>query len=970
MLLPDSQTSRTPVSQPTLPLEALPPLLRPGMEACWHEFRSAEPELAQRLLAVPEVADSLARVWACSEFVARSCRRQPELAAELVAGANLRSATPDTDTALQVADSEPEMLARLRRHRLGSMLQIAWRDLAGWASLEETLDELSDLADRSIVAALAFARRALHERMGVPRGEDGTEQHLLVLGMGKLGGRELNFSSDIDLVFLYPQAGSTDGPKCADNETYFTRLGQKLIGLLDTATADGTVFRVDMRLRPFGDSGPLVTSFAAFEAYLQQHGREWERYAYVKARPITAPAVATDLQAQVLRPFVYRRYLDYGVFESLREMKDLIAREVERRDLEDNIKLGPGGIREIEFVVQALQLIRGGRTPELQARELLRVLPRLQQHRLLSEAAVAELSRAYMFLRRLENRLQAWDDRQTHELPSDEVGRARLALAMGYPDWEALGGALARHRANVSGHFESIVFGPRGRTGEAADDELMGVWERSRDEARANEALRQAGIHSPGPVRALLARLRSGSLYLRLDETGRRRLDALVPRLLRAVSRVAVPVQPVALQRLVTVLEAVGRRTAYLALLNENPGALQHLTHLCALSEFLTRQVAAHPLLLDELLDPRIFEAAPSREQFAGELAARRAAAREDPEQVLEALRQFQQAATFRVAVSDLNGVVPLMRVSDLLTDIAELALQQALDLAWEHLTARHGNPRCSEVEGAQHGPGFAIVAYGKLGGIELGYGSDLDLVFVHDSEGAIQRTDGERSLDNQVFFARLGRRIVHILTTQTPSGALYEVDMRLRPSGRSGLLVTGLQAFEQYQSTEAWTWEHQALLRARAVAGTPAVREAFRAIRRRILRQAVNRDTLLDDVRRMRERMRRELPRGGAELFDVKQDRGGIADIEFLVQYWVLRNARDEPSLTRFSDNMRQLEALADNGLVPLETTRDLGRIYRAYRRCLHRLSLGEGSTVVDAAEFETQRAVVGRVWGSVFGP
>jgi glutamate-ammonia-ligase adenylyltransferase len=793
------------------------------------------------------------------------------------------------------------------------------------------------------------------------------ELPLLVLGMGKLGGGELNYSSDIDLVFLFAEHGETTGARPLEHEEFFARVAKRVSQLLGTVTDDGFVYRVDLRLRPFGEAGPVAVSFDALEDYLQEHGRDWERYAYVKARPVFGAEPGFDaLYRDVLRPFVYRRYLDFSVFESLRTMKEMIAREVARRELQQNVKLGPGGIREIEFIVQAFQLLRGGSTPRLQTRSLLEALPLLAGQKLLSADVVAELLEAYRFLRRVENRLQEWNDEQTHELPTADVARNRLALAMGMPDWPALLHNLDLHRSRVSAHFQRTVFAPAQPAAEESGDKaLEHVLAPEFDDARRHELLDE--LRAPAHTAAILHQLnqlRESAYYRRLDETGRRRLQVLLPRLLRALVR--LPNVETALARVLYVLERIGGRTVYLALLNENTVARQRLLELCAHSKFLADQIAAFPLLLDELLDARLFESAPTRGELQAELHARmEGASADDPEQQVEALRQFQRAAMFRVAVPDIMGRLPVMKVSDRLTDIAEIIVQQSLDLAWQQITARHGAPMCGASAGVLDPAGMIIVAYGKFGGIELGYGSDLDLVFLHDSHGEVQRTNGAQPVDNSVFYLRLVQRVVHLLTVHTAAGRLYEVDTRLRPSGKGGLLAQSIDGFADYQRSEAWTWEHQALLRSRAVAGTTqALRERFEVLRRELLAAAVRRGSLREDVRAMRERMLAELSRSKPGEFDLKQDAGGITDIEFLAQYWALRWADRYPELVLFSDNIRQLESLASIDLVPQATVDVLTTAYRAYRQRLHHLSLDGESSIATAAEFEDTRSAVQAIW------
>jgi [glutamine synthetase] adenylyltransferase / [glutamine synthetase]-adenylyl-L-tyrosine phosphorylase len=947
-------------------------------------LESASPGCLDSLPA--DVRDSLPLVFGASDFVAQACARDTGLLPDLIGrfGLARRSAPGDYAARAPAAGcgSEAGVLSALRRWRRREMVRIAWRALAGWAEVEETLADLSDFADAAIRVSVEHARQPLTARHGEPRSASGAVQPLVIVAMGKLGGRELNFSSDVDLVLLFPEHGETDGPRSIANEEFFTRLGQGLIRLLETATSDGFTLRVDMRLRPFGDSGPLVTSFASLEVYLPLHGRDWERYAYVKARPVTALEQYAEIRAAALGPFVYRRYLDYGVFESLREMKGLIEREVERRELADHIKLGPGGIREIEFIVQAFQLIRGGRERRLQTTSLLQALTTLGEMQLMPAEAVAELRAAYLYLRRLENSLQMLADRQTHQLPADELSRERIALAMRVPGWPALRTELGRHQARVSRHFYRFVLGAPSRDGAAVRIDLGRLWETHAESAVLTESLGRAGFGDPAQAAQMLLALRASALVRKLDEPGRQRLQALLPPLLEDIgaARLAGAAEQLAvLRRIISILEATGKRSVYFALLRESQAARSRLVEICRHGEFLVRQIASYPLLLDELVDERLLSELPGREALARELqAAMQQSQEDDPERQVEALCHFQRAAIFQIAVADLTGRLPVMRVSDRLTEVAELIIARAMELAWRQITAQFGVPHCGDgphaeqdgaaESGAPRRPvSVCAVGYGKLGGLELGYASDLDLVFLHDSRGERQETDGARPIDNSLFFVRLAQRLVHLLTMHSAAGRLYEVDVRLRPSGKGGLLITQIDAFAEYQRREAWTWEHQALLHARAVAGAPQLCAEFERTRLDVLRHAVRRDSLREEVRSMRERMRRELTKGGDGRVDLKQDAGGIADIEFLAQYWALKWARDYPPVAMFSDTIRQLESVASADLVPQATVDVLTAAYRAYRTRTHHLSLaGEGPRVA-AEEFAVERAAVRAVWDEV---
>jgi glutamate-ammonia-ligase adenylyltransferase len=952
-------------------LEALTPPQREQVSRYWEQFlANAQTQGAD--FAVDEgIAASLAGVWAASDFVAQACIHSPALLSDLSGSGDLvvrygeGAYRERLEAVFQEVEDEDSLLKVLRLFRRREMVRIAWRDLAAWADLLETLGELSSLAAACVECALLRLDAWQARELGAPYGHNsGERQSLIVIGMGKLGAGELNFSSDIDLIFAYPEEGETRGGGTPlDNHEYFTRLARRLINALHAPTPEGFVFRVDMRLRPFGDSGPLVMSFDAMEEYYQTHGREWERYAWIKAAVVAGDRDAGARLLAMLRPFVYRRYLDFGAYESLRAMKVLIETEVRRKGMADDIKLGAGGIREIEFIGQAFQLVRGGRETELQVRPILAVLEYLVKAGYLPGYAGAELAAAYRFLRRAENRLQEYADLQTHRLPTEPRARQRLALTMGYSDWEGFARDLDRHRRRVQGHFQQVFAAPQTEAPLDGDGpDLNQLWAGVLNEVQAQAVLAAAGYTQAGAALAQLERFRDSPTCRQLTAPGRERLDHLVPLLLGAVAYARNP--DVTLVRVLNLVEKIARRTTYLALLAECPMALSQLVRLCAASPWIAGFLTRHPLLLDELLDPRTLYAPLSRRALEDELAADLARpGADDLEQQMEVLRHFQQTNTLRVAAADVAGAYPLMVVSDHLTEIAEVVLQAVLRLARRHLTDRHGPPAC-RIGNEVAEPGFAVVAYGKLGGIELGYGSDLDLVFLHGSEGEELGTQGAKAIDNNVFFARLGQRMIHMLTAHTPAGVLYEVDMRLRPSGASGMLVSSMATFTEYQRHDAWTWEHQALVRARVVTGDAPVAERFAAIRREVLGRRRDAAQLRREVREMRERMRAELGQRDAGKFDLKQDAGGIADIEFMVQYGVLAWASMRPELLRYTDNIRLLEGLARADAMSVQDADILSDIYRVYRAKVHQLTLLQEPTVVDAHAFAEQRRAVARVW------
>lgn len=927
----------------------IPPADLPaGLEARWGSVRE---RIAAAECDVPaDLSASVGHVCVCSDFVLETLER---VGPELIARA--ASAAPATHESIaeqfaQAGSTESDAMRTLRRIRRVETARLAWRAMAGQMDIDTELEELSRLADALVLQALRYASEKTKERFGARYFSDREPPPLLVLAMGKLGGHELNFSSDIDLVLVFPD----DDINTAEVQPFYVRLAQYLIKLLNEPTADGFVYRTDTRLRPFGSAGPLAIGLSAFESYLVANGRDWERYAYVKARLVNDLQYEDALYREILTPYVYRRYLDFGVIDALRQLKRSIRSEVARRDMEGNLKLGSGGIREIEFIVQSHQLVRGGSEPSLRDRSLLNVLPRLGEDQLLSSADVESLNAAYRALRVAENRLQSMADQQVHSLPKDSEQLARLAYACRLST-EELNGTLREHRSRVADVFNDVV------TDDTESDtrtSIVSIW----DSGALEDLESVLELPDAEPLIAQLRRLREGSTYARMDDLARSRLTGVIAMTLEQLSGDADAA--LLLERVLPIYEAVCRRSAYLALISENAMALENLLTLARRSARLCAQIAERPLLLDELLDTRVIEDPPSRAEFRALLERQLSNIdRDDAEAAFEAIRQFQAAAIFRTAIADTLGGLPLMRVSDRLTDTAELCVRFAYDFAWQEMSERHGVPQ-SDGEPC----GFAVIGYGKLGGHELGYGSDLDLVFIHGAPSDSLQTDGKRPLSSAEFFARLAQRIIHVLSIQTRAGRLYEIDTRLRPSGQSGLLVTGIRAFARYQREDAWVWEHQALLRSRAVAGTQELRDEFEQLRLDILTRPADTEHLRAEILAMREKMRSALSIGETGLFDMKQDAGGLADIEFLVDYIVLRNAAQHPSLVRYPDKVRQLEALAATDIVDKATADALTACYLDIRSVVHEAALGDRRRVVDDSRFAAQRDIVTAAWTREF--
>lgn len=972
----------------TLPVLAeLPAILLPLVSRSEQSFRTAVASLENDhglSSWTPERWAQFARVTAASEFVIEQSVRDPLMLLSLVQSGELDRAFAPGELCAQIAaavnaaQSEDELGRALRRQRARHQVRIIWRDLTRQADLVQTCRDLSDMADACIDQAYQWLYSRHCEQFGTPTGRrSGLPQPMVILGMGKLGAVELNLSSDIDLIFAYPEGGETVGVKRSlDNQEFFIRLGQRLIKALDPMTVDGFVFRVDMRLRPYGSSGALVLSFNALEQYYQDQGRDWERYAMIKARVVAGDQVAGAQLLEMLRPFVYRRYLDFSAIEALRTMKQLIQQEVRRKGMADNIKLGSGGIREVEFIAQAFQLIHGGRDLSLQQRPLLKVLSTLEGQGYLPPAVVSELRDGYEFLRYTEHAIQAIADRQTQMLPEGAQDQARIAFMLGFADWEAFHEKLMYWRGRVAWHFAQVIADPdedEGATSEVVvGGEWLPLWEEAQDEEAACRQLQEGGFADASKALKALAGLRGSPQLRAMQRLGRERLDAFIPRLLAQAVEHANP--DLVLERVLPLVEAVARRSAYLVLLTENPGALRRLLTLCAASPWIAEQITRFPLLLDELLNEgRLFKP-PLAPELAAELRERLTRIPEDDlEQQMEALRHFKLAHRLRVAASEIAGSLPLMKVSDYLTWLAEAILEQVLALAWRQTVAKYGTPL--RTDGTLCDPGFIIVGYGKVGGLELGHGSDLDLVFIHDGDPQAE-TDGPKSIDGAQFFTRLGQRIIHLLTAQTNSGQLYEVDMRLRPSGAAGLLVSSLGAFARYQENEAWTWEHQALVRARVLVGSADVGQAFEKVRAQVLGKTRDLAKLQQEVSEMRAKMRdnlgtRSTAAGTAANafeatapFDLKQDAGGIVDIEFMVQYAALAWSQSHPPLLRWTDNIRILEELEHQGLMPAEDASLLREAYKAYRSAAHRQALQKDAGVIPGDQFAEERRQVMRIW------
>jgi glutamate-ammonia-ligase adenylyltransferase len=829
----------------------------------------------------------------------------------------------------------PTLEAVLRHLRAAVFAHSALRDLVGQAPLDEITQAMTHFAEVAIDATYSHHYLALTERYGRPQSPSGWEQELIVVGMGKLGGGELNVSSDIDLVFVYPEEGETAGPKIISNAEFFTLLGKRLIQALAEPTGDGFVFRVDMRLRPHGDSGPLVVSFDMLEDYLVTQGRTWERYAWIKARALTSECWP-QLEALV-RPFVYRKYLDFGAIEAVRDLHAQIRREVARKDRQDHIKLGPGGIREIEFIAQVHQLIRGGRDPQLQIRPTRGVLARLAERGLITSEAHQALDAAYCFLRRVEHRLQYWADAQTHDLPRDPNQQQRLAEAMGFPDWPAFRTALEAHRSAVSTLFNNLF----GKEEEATP--FDGAWYAAGDRSSYREALAELGYRDAEALAHRLETLKNAPRFMS-SPTARLRRDNLIARAI-TVAATFTPPDPT-LSRLLDLFEAIGGRTSYFALLDEHPKALERVAQIVASARWAATYLCRHPILLDEALDERVLAEVPDWSLFQAQLTERLSWHDGDTEAQMNWLREAHHAQLFRLLLKDIAGKLTIERLSDHLSALADAILEASLPFVWQTLRRRH----CER-------PQFAVIAYGKLGGKELGYAGDLDLVYLFDDPHP-------EALDT---YCRLAQRLATWWSARTAAGELFELDLRLRPDGEAGLPATPLARMERYLIESAWTWEHQALTRARFAAGDPHLGARFEQLRRSIL--IIERDPtkVASEILAMRHKMAKE-HRLDPERFHLKHDPGGLIDVEFLVQTLILTHAPRHPELIDNAGNIALLARAGSAGLIPASLAGAVADVYRELRRAQHRLRLDERPLLLPRSEIEPLTAPVRTLWAHLF--
>ncbi|MEG3641527.1 bifunctional [glutamate--ammonia ligase]-adenylyl-L-tyrosine phosphorylase/[glutamate--ammonia-ligase] adenylyltransferase [Magnetococcus sp. PR-3] len=885
-----------------------------------------------------------------SPFLANILRRWPHFLAQLVTEGLDWQLEPFKATVLNDildTDDQTEAEKRLRLHKHLAFLHIGLFDLTGEATLEQTTKHLSYIGEATLEAAYQWLERNFVGRFGIPKVtlEEGAEEsraRFVVLAMGKFGAYELNFSSDIDLIFLYDSDhGYTDGERSISVKNYYIRLGRELMQMMSRPTAEGMVFRTDLRLRPDGESGELSLSVLSAETYYESWGQTWERSAMIKARPVAGDL---DLGAQFLNnlhPFVYRRFLDFGALESIRDMKKKIDHKVNNADAYGrNVKLGYGGIREIEFFAQSHQLIHGGREKTLQDRRTVPILDELTNLGLVERATSDFLASAYRFLRTVEHRIQIVREQQTHNLPDDDRGMEQLAARMGMESAKAFLAQLDKIREQVHHAYDNLFFdAERTRQDELSDDDrvkaLLATSTKLQTD-KTRELLEACGFQQIDHALECLKLFKVGPEERTLTEAGQRWFNRLAPVMLRGVLDAADA--DMAMAHVERFLKTILHRTNYLALLAENPSLLALLMPIFGTSPFLSRHLIQHPSVMDSLAGLDFVTTYRGSNEMRQELAKAMERA-EDEEERFTALRMFRNTEMLRLGIRDLAGIAELQEVMAGLSSIATVVLEQSVMDAMSDMVEKHGAPMWTDTDGEQHRARFMVLGMGKLGGGELNYSSDLDLIFIHTSQGEDQWTNGTRQVSNNQFFARMAQKVISNLTTLAQGGKLYEIDMRLRPSGASGPLVTTMEAFEKYQQNEAWTWEHQALIRADVVVGDRVSGGMMKQKMRGIITQQRELETLKKDVAEMRERIYQEKkPKVG--VWDIKQARGGIVDIEFLIQYLVLAHAHAYANLVQ-RNATRALLSIHRNGLIDQPAYQVLDNAYRFYRLVENRLRL-----------------------------
>ncbi len=933
------------------------------------QYERLKGKLSEEQFALLDLRPEFRFVLALSEFVSNTIYSYPKECCQLIEQGALDDPSFHIEPASYVKEyvddklSDFDLKRRLRVLRRIHYMAIAWRDLCGFADINEVFEKLSSLAEAVVLRLLEVVRSQLKKVYGDAFDADGSPLPLLVIGMGKLGGRELNFSSDIDLIFTYPMEGETSGPRVVTFREFFSKIVQRMANFLSDITSDTFCYRIDLRLRPFGDAGAIVNSFDALQVYYETQGRTWERYALVKGRILgqieELDSYAAELTS-MLRPFVYRRYLDYGAIQSLRKLKHLIESEVRRRCLNNNFKLGKGGIREIEFISQAFALMRGGRYTELREESLRKSLKNIISLDLIPREICEKLDKCYVYLRRLENIIQEISDKQTQNLPDNSKDMARVVAAMNYDSEEHFRADLDEVMQFVHEEFKKVV---ADEEDSEEDYKNFDLWEADSDleEMCAELEPHMVNKENTREMAGDIITLKTSLARMPVGPVGRETLLELMPKVIYLIAKEQ---QSAALfKRMSGLIEKIALRTPYIQLLRDKNEVLERFIELLKDNHFASDLITSHPILLDELFIPQYFTKPPSPDEFLSMLQEQLLRIdRDDLEAVMEELRLFKKIMVFRIALSDKAGKLPLMKISDALTWLAEAIIKELIVIAWELNVQKYGEPEGRSV----NDPGIAVIGYGKLGGIELGYKSDLDMVFLKRAGDGV--TNGENGVPETIFYQRLIQRIMHLATTTTVGGILYDLDMRLRPDGDTGVLISDTDSFDLYQKGRAWTWEHQALVRARPIAGSSDIIEKFNKIREEVIRAEKDDQKLKEDVVGMREKMRSHLDRSSDKLYDIKHGVGGMIDIEFISQYLLLKYAPIYPQMKLWTDNVRILEECSNLGIVDKSITDELIAAYIDIRQVYHELSLADLPRLISVSDRIPATYRVEEIWKKIF--
>ncbi len=937
-----------------------------------HDFDALRLKFDNDLLLIDH-KDELFQCWYASPFIKRVCVSQPKwlesllLTGELHKNISLNEYRRLLNEVVVTTKSVEDIQKQLRLTRVAAYARIAWRDFHGYASVQQTLAELSLFAEACVEVTLQWCFSWQKIQTNKNSFVEKLPQNIIIFALGKLGGEELNFSSDIDIVFAYSEDCDQAQGHIGEAAEFYLKVTQLFIKVLSEQTEDGFVFRVDTRLRPFGNSGALIPSLQSIDQYFQSHGRDWERFAWMKARVLAGDRETGEQFLDEVTPFVYRRYLDYGAIQSLREMKTLINTKASQDSAKENLKIGIGGIREIEFIAQMFQLIYGGKDSSLRIRSTLKALQQLRAQSLLSEQWFEELTAAYLYLRKAENSLQFREDQQIHCLPSDDHQQVHYAYLMGMQDWKAFYAEYVSHTKVVNIIYQSLLNNDgKDKSQELEENEFENLWIQIGEQDYCLNILRAYFADNSEQIYEQLHIFSQSSLVKKLVPIARSRLDKFMPLFLRQLLQFDEPI--VVFNRFLNILKNIAQRSTYISLLLENKNKLAALFVLIDASPWVSRYIATHPLLLDEILTIDNSYNPPGVLEMQEELMVDLENMAGGLEMYMEGLRDFKHSQMIQIAAADIVENYPIMKVSDHLSWLAEVCLNSAVQQAYIELVKKYGEPNC-ELNGNAYLPEVLIVEYGKLGGLELGYGSDLDIVFLHNSIGNNCETcggegDAPKKIHNDIFFTRLVQKVIHILSTITAGGKVFDTDLRLRPHGDSGPIITSIHAYEYYLMNEAWLWEHQALVRARAVTKSVVLDDEFIKIRQKVLCQTRNKDEVRSSIRDMRNKMLDSHQSKTKTKFNIKKDPGGLIDIEFIVQFLVLSTACDHPQICEHTDNIRILDACAEVGVLEQSATTELKEIYLKYRKCLHQLSLKLLPESVDMSVFPTERSVVQNYW------